>query len=254
VVIIPSNLKLFLCGSVACAYLASPALAQTDAANEAEYRLLLEAIDNKKVNIAHQQAVIGHQNQKIAHLNAELVAVEETKVSVEPMIDKMASNIEREIKADYPFEYDARMFRLNSLKETMDNPAATVGDKYRKVLGIYETEVNYGQSIVAADGDHPVTPTTREGDDRYQKEEDGSIMISKKTLQPVPIYDGTYLRYGRLSYVYINSDGSSPLRYDLKTRKWVPLKGRSVDIRMAMRMAKGEVAPSVVMAPIMPMN
>lgn len=256
----PSNLKLFLCGSaVVCVSLAPAAMAQTPEANEAAYRSLLQQIDNKKLNIAHKQAIIGHQGMKIDNLNEQLGRVDELNASVEPMIAKMVSNIEREIRSDYPFEYDARMFRLNSLKETMDNPAASVSAKYRKALNIYQAEVNYGQSVVAKDGDHPIKPTIREGDDRYKKDEEGKVEFNEKTGLPVPVFDGTYLRYGRMAYVYINSDGTDAMRWDLKggadkQGAWVPMKGSTVEIRMAMRVAKGELAPSVVMAPVMPVN
>ena len=253
---VPSNLKLLLCGSVvACACLAAPALAQD--ANEVAYHSLMQQIDNKKMNIAHNQAVINYQNEKIASLNGQLGSVDELKSSVEPMLEKMVSNIEREINADYPFEYDVRMHRVIQLKELMAKPEASVGEKYSHALHIYEVEVNYGQSVVAKDGDHPLTPTIREGDDRYKRDENGEIEINKKTNQKVPIFDGTYLRYGRVSYIYINNDGSSPLRYDLKGKaneKWVPMKGSTVSVRMAIRVAKGEVATTVVMAPVMPAN
>ena len=168
------------------------------------------------------------------------------------MLDKMVAGIAREIEADFPFKKDERLARLNRLKTLVADDAASAGEKYRNVLNVYKIEVNYGQSLEAYKGNHPIMEkrTVRQGDDRYEKEDDGSIKVSKKTGQNVEVYDGDYLRYGRTALVYLSADGSDPLRYDLAAGEWVSVKGAGADIRRAIRISYGEVAPGVVMAPI----
>ena len=61
------------------------------------------------------------------------------------------------------------------------------------------------------------------------------------------------MRYGRTAFVYLNHDGSLPLRYDLDAREWVAIpKNKAVEIRRAIRVSAGEVAPRVVMVPVEP--
>ena len=132
----------------------------------------------------------------------------------------------------------------------MADDKASAGEKYRNALNVYKIEVNYGQSLEAYKGNHPTSPTIRQGDDRFEKEDDGSIKINEKTAQPVEAFDGDYLRYGRTALVYLSADGSDPLRYDLAAGEWVSVKGAGADIRRAIRISYGEVAPGVVMAPV----
>ena len=144
------------------------------------------------------------------------------------------------------------MARLNKLKALVGNDKASVVEKYRNALNIYKIEVNYGQSLEAYKGNHPVTPTTRLGDDRYLKDENGDFAINEKTNQRIELFDGDYLRYGRTALVYLNVDGTDPHRYDLENGEWVLLSGAATSVRRAIRIAYGEVAPGVVMAPVTP--
>ncbi len=231
--------------------LASAAYAQTAAQNEAEYSALLQAIAAEKVSLAQQELFVAKQDGGIGSLTAQLSNLDELKASVEPMLGKMTTGIAGQVNSDYPFEMERRGPRLVSLQKTMADPNASLADKYRKVLNVYKLEVNYGQALEAKKGNHPTDPVIRVGDDRWAKEDDGTIKIDKKTGLREEIYDGSYLRYGRLAYVYMNADSSSALRYDLEQRAWVELpKKHIVDIRRAVRIAKGEAAPKVVRVPV----
>ncbi|HFE37849.1 MAG TPA: DUF3450 domain-containing protein [Gammaproteobacteria bacterium] len=251
----PSLVKVLLVSATMCCVTVPAAQAQSDGANEIAYHTLLQQIADKKISLAQQQVFLAGQEEKIADLNKQLDGIEDLKASVVPMIEKMTAGIEAEIKADFPFKRDMRMARLASLKDTVDDAAASVGEKYRKALSIYRIEVAYGQNMEAYPGNHPLTPTVREGDDQYKKDENGEIVINEKTGLPVELFDGSYLRYGRTALVYVNEDGSGALRYDLASGEWkddLP-KSKVVEIRRAIRISKGQVAPGVVMAPIQTM-
>lgn len=250
---IPSKVRAGLIIGALCAYMAPSALAQDASVDEQTYHVLLQRIADKKISIAQQQVFVAGAEAQIEHLNSELEGLDEVKDAVAPMIDKMVASISREITADFPFKKDERFARLNRLKALVADENVSVGEKYRNALNVYRIEVNYGQSLEAYKGNHPVSPTIRQGDDRFEKEDDGSIKVSKKTLQPVEAFDGDYLRYGRTALVYLSTDGSDPLRYDLGVGDWVALKGAGASIRRAIRISYGEVAPGVVMAPVMQM-
>ncbi|MBL4871715.1 MAG: DUF3450 domain-containing protein [Robiginitomaculum sp.] len=249
---ISSRVRVLLIAGAVCAYIAPSVTAQTQSANEKAYHILLQQIADKKITIAHKQVFIAGAQDQAESLKAQIDGLGDVKASVQPMLDKMVAGIEREIAADFPFKKDARLARLNRLKTMVANDKISVGEKYRNALNIYKIEVNYGQSLEAYKGNHPISPTIRLGEDRYLKDEKGEFEINKKTNQKIEIFDGDYLRYGRTALVYLNVDGSDPYRYDLENGEWVSLSGAGTSVRRAIRIAYGEVAPGVVMAPVTP--
>lgn len=244
--------SLMVTASVSSLSLTPTASAQT--ANETAYHTLLQRIADKKLTIAQKQAFASNMDEQSAFLRAQISGLPATKKAIEPMLSKMVAGIEREIAADYPFKKNERLARLAKLKDLVGDDKASIGAKYRSALNVYKIEVNYGQSLEAYKGNHPVTPTIRHGDDRFEHDEDGEIVLSKKNFLPVEIFDGNYLRYGRAAFVYLGASGADPLRFDLETREWAPMKGAELDIRHAIRVAYGEVAPGVVVAPVLPTN
>lgn len=248
--LIKPSLKIAALG--ACAAMTMSVGAYAQSSDVADYKILLQQIDDAKLRVARQEMLVAGQKDKMSFLRSEIAAVKETKSVAPPMIDKMVAALSEQIEMDYPFEEGARNDRLERLKTLVAKPDSNFADKYRRALDILKIEVNYGQSMQYYQGDHPLTPTIREGDDRYQKDENGEIEIDKKTGKKIEIFDGNFLRYGRLAYIYLNNDGSSPLQYDRASRNWVELpNNRADELRRAIRIARGEVAPGVVYAPVM---
>ncbi len=236
-------------------FLSPIAHAQSASSNEAEYHNLLESIAAAKLTLAQRRLYIEGQEKKIASLHEQLGRVDALKQSIEPMIGKMVTNISEQIHSDYPFLKDRRLSRLESLKGTMKDKNASIGDKYRKALNIYKFEVNYGAKMDYEKGNHPIHPVMDKckGDDCFEKDENGKVRVDPVTHQKIRKYDGKYLRYGRLAYIYMDNDGKSALRYDLKQKKWVEIsKDKIVAVRRAVRIASGEAGTKVVMAPVKP--
>jgi len=60
-----------------------------------------------------------------------------------------------------------------------------------------------------------------------------------------------YLRFGRVSLVYMTKDESEVGRFNIDTRSWDVLSGADeLALRKAIRISKGEAAPDVVFAPV----
>lgn len=254
---IPSNVKV-LRGALCFAFLGSSLLAPSVHAQassaEAQYKQVLQGVVDAKIRLEQNQLFVAQQEQYIKDLRAQLGKVAGLKKSIGPMVEKMVANINTQIESDYPFDMEHRGPRLQTLNAVMKDPNASIVDKYRKALNIYKFEVNYGMSLVAKKGNHPINPRSDklEGDDRYEKDKNGEVIYDKKTGQPRLIYDGKYLNYGRLAYVYMDNDGLTALRYDLNKREWVEVPRSDVtNIRRATRVAAGEAAPVVVYAPVM---
>ena len=249
--IIPARVKALAATGLATVILVPSAFAQTSG-NEVAYSDLLQAIAAQKVSLAQQQLFVSQQGVKIASLNSQIDGLDAWKADIVPMLGKMATSITGQVNSDYPFEMDRRIPRLQSLESTLNDPAAAVGDKYRKALNVYKLEVNYGQSLEAKKGNHPITPTIRVGDERYEVDEDGNFKLDKNK-QKIEKFDGSYLRYGRLAYVYLQADSTQAMRFDLGAKEWVDLPKKNIaDIRRAVKMASGEAAPNVVKVPLFP--
>lgn len=251
VVIIPTKVKALAVAGLAAVVLVPTALAQSSG-SEAAYKAVLQAIAEQKTSLAQQEYFVVQQTAKINSLNSQIEGLDDLKATIEPMLGKMATSIAGKIKSDYPFELDRRLPRLQSLEASIKDPNTAVGDKYRKALNIYKLEVNYGQSMEAKKGNHPISPTIRVGDDRWEKDEKGEVKLDKNGNK-IEIFDGSYLRYGRIAYVYLQADGTQAMRYDLNANEWVDLPKNSIaDIRRGVKIASGEAAPNVVKVPLFP--
>jgi hypothetical protein len=264
--------KVIFGGAVALALstaLSSNVVAQESNAGDA-YASLLQQIEDVKLSTAQKEVFIKTQKAKIADLRAQMAGIPATSASVGPLLEKMAVAIENEINSDYPFKVAERYARLEDFRDTLADKAASPGQKMRKALNIYGIEVGYGNTVSAYAGNNPKTPGTRfaacEADesskdcgltsDHKKKmgyDEAGNPTGRGATVSDLKeeLMDGAYLHYGRLALVYLEFDSSEGWRYDKEAKDWVELSGGDVlDVRRAVRIARGQSAPGVVSAPV----
>ena len=259
--------KITITALLSATILSSPVMAQEadDAAAEA-YGQLLQQIADMKMSIAHQEVYIATQQGQIDSLQEQISETQGLIDSVGPMLREMTDAISGEIDSDLPFNAEERFNRLGALEEIVGDNEARAADKWRRALDIYNAEVNYGQTIEAYAGDHPSEPGTRLAacqddyassrcamtDAQIKKIEDAGRTVDELRGE---LKDGSYLRYGRLAFVYAQEDGSEVLRYNPDTKAWDKVTGgRALEIRRAVKIAKGEAAPGVVEAPILIAN
>ncbi|MEP3891151.1 MAG: DUF3450 domain-containing protein [Hellea sp.] len=235
------------------------------------YAALLQQIENVKLETAQKEIYIKTQENKIANLKAQMAGIPATSAAVGPLLEKMAVAIENEINSDYPFKVVERFARLDDFRESLADAAATPGEKMRKALNIYGIEVGYGNTVAAYTGNNPKTPGTRyaacEADesskacgltsDHKKKmgyDEDGKPTGNGATVSDLKgeLMDGAYLHYGRLALVYLEFDSSEAWRYDKEAKDWVELSSADIiEIRRAVRIARGQSAPGVLAAPVL---
>ena len=188
-----------------------------------EYRAVLQQTDNIALFVAQQDIYLQSQKSEIASLNRQLGTVEQIKQGMSPMMLKMAVEIEDAIKSDMPFNLAERLARVERVKNTLADPDVSPAEQYRQVLNAFKIEVSYGQGIDSYEGMHPTKP--------------GNVV--------------NYLRFGRVSLVYMTKDESEVGRYNIDTRSWDVLNGAdALALRKAIRISKGEAAPDVVFAPV----
>ena len=274
----PIGRKLFLmaaaCVLTGTGY-ASLASAQTSDAKVEQYVSVLDRIADQKLAIAQREAYVANQQSQIESLREQIKNVDATKKTVAPMIDKMVAAIDSEMNTDLPFKEAERFNRLADVQETVADATASIGEKMRKVLNLYDAELGYGNSVSAYAGDHPSNPGTRlaaclenelSSDCAPTTEvlkamgyKDGEKIFDGPSVSELSdsfeyenaFKDGSYLHYGRLAFIYVHHDSSEAWRYNKDTKEWVELSGAEVlNARRSVRIAKGESAPGVITAPI----
>ena len=239
-----------------------PAAAQTA---EENYASLLQQIENKRLTITQREAYIATQEAEMESLKQQIKDSKGTIATIEPMFQKMVAAIDGEINKDIPFLKGVRFQRLDKLKADINDPTRRPGEKMRSALMIYDIEVEYGKTLEAYGGNHPVTPGTRQAACEADLASAGCALdeaLADKveagaTYRDIrnEIFDGEYLRYGRLALAYQHYDGSVTMRYDPATSEWVELSSaQALEVERGLRTARGEAAPSVVNVPVIISN
>lgn len=196
-----------------------------DAADTAvrDYRAILQQIDNMKLFVDQQQIYLDGQKEDIKSLHDQLSSVDAVKRGMVPMMFKMAAKIEDSVKTDMPFRLRERRARLERMKEALADPSVSPTEQYRQVLSVYKNEVNYGYGLDSYEGPHP----TKVG------------------------FKVDYLVIGRMALIYLSKDEKELGYYDLASKSWKPLGPEWVQkLRQAIRVAKGQGQPTMVLAPV----
>ena len=192
-----------------------------------EYRAVLQQIDNIQLFVDKQDIYLNSQKKEITSLTNQLGNVENIKRGMIPMMLRMTAEIEDSVEGDMPFLLTERRARIQRLKEVLADPSVSPAEQYRQVLNTYKIEVSYGQGLDSYEGPHP----------------------SKEGMKV------DYLRYGRLSLVYMTKDEADVGYYDLASKSWKQVPGnQSLSVRKAIRVANEEAAPDIVMAPMVVAN
>jgi len=281
-----------LCSVALIVGLAGTAQAQSDDAAVAEYAALLQKIEDLSLTVAHKEVTVATQEQQIDGLKAQIASVDELKASVNPLVDKMISSYDLELKKDAPFNASERFARLTELQGMAENPDAMPSVKLRKAITMYEAEMNYGLTVEQYPGNSPdderagwrlaacqqsllsdacfaTNEMKKKIKDRTKKEffelsmDNAEDAANLSALIPSfernnELTDGNYLRVGRLALIYADIDGSNVYRYNMQAEgqsKWEKVEGgRAIDLFRAVKMAKGEAAVDVVEIPVLVEN
>lgn len=214
-----------------------------------EYQATLERVGDLRLDILRKRYFLEQQKAEVASLNSEISDIPALTDGFDEILDKMAAQMEDAITADLPFQREERLNRIAKLKEDLAKTDMSAGAKYRQALNAYKIEIGYGSSVEGYEGERPlnegeepviVVQLDKKGENR--KEADGSDMMGPQL--------GTYLRYGRVALVYMNQRATEARRYDVESGKWLDVTGAELlNVRKAIRMSNGEIAPAVVMAP-----
>ena len=241
--------------------MSSGAHAQDADAAVTEYVGVLDQIQNVKIATDQRALMTARQAEKIESLRAQIKSVPATKNAVRGVVTKMVAEIEKVIESDLPFRKEERFARLDRLRSLLADDGTLDTDLFRRAMTLYDVEANYGYTISAYTGDHPMEPGRRLA--ACKEDADSGVcnlsndqkdkLEAGLTIDEIAdtIKDGNYVHFGRLSFIYLDLDSREGFRWSKDANDWEKLSSSDIlNARRSVRIARGESAPGVVTAPI----
>lgn len=239
--------------SAICLSISGIASAQSDDAQVSNYSDLLRKRYELTVKVAKMEQEVSTQEKKIALLKSEIDTVGGTIASVPALVASMVDSYAKEYDKDAPFNAAERYERLSKLQEQIEDGSSTPASMFRRALGMYEAEVNYGMTVEQYPGNHPlearegwrlkactenlvsvackltsemkeaIREKTGKGAEELDASDPADAKYMKELLEKFDnerkLLDGNYLRVGRLALIYADVDGAEVMRYDLQGKR-----------------------------------
>lgn len=163
---------------------------------------------------AAEQVLLRQQIEDVTNVDRTIV----------PLMFRMIESLEAFIVLDVPFLLSERKERAANLRALMDRSDISPAEKYRRILEAFEIENEYGRTIESYDA-----PLSVEGSER----------------------EAVFLRIGRIALIFQTPDGDHSGVWSQKQREFIDLEGDfDSEIRAALRVAKQQAAPNLLILPL----
>ena len=205
-------------GALLAAAITSGALAQPSA-GERYARSLAEVDIAARYNTTIEQQLRSQQTE-IAAIEQQIAGLDATAAAVEPLLQKMFTQLEEFVKNDVPFFAMERAARIEKLREVMGRLDAPAGERFRRVMEAYQIEMEYGRTMSAY----------------KEKLADGR--------------DAEFVRLGRVSLFYRTADGTESGYWDQQKKMFVADRNSARAIELALGIAKEQKAPDLIVVPV----
>jgi hypothetical protein len=187
-----------------------------------EYRAVVRETESLNIYNDNLERVVTDQRSEIQSINGQLAGLEETNRGVIPLMLDMIDTLEQIVEADIPFMIELRRDRVARLRDMMDQAEVTASEKYRAIMGAYQTELEFGRRTTAYSDTLPTTGQTVE-----------------------------FLQVGRTLLIYQSSDGSLTGWFNPATRIFEDLPDRyRLEVKDGLSIARNEKAPNLVVLPV----
>lgn len=186
----------------------------------ARYAQMLREADITQDYNAHIQQQITSQEAEIASLEQQVAGMDAVAVEVQPLLERMFTELESFVASDLPFLRGERTARIDRLRDLMGRVEASASEKYRRLMEAYQIEMEYGRTL-----------------DTYREAMDDGR-------------EADFIRLGRVTLMYRTADGSEYGYWDHEQKAWVRDPGRARQIEQALRIAKEEEAPDLITVPV----
>ncbi|WP_448248151.1 DUF3450 domain-containing protein [Thalassotalea agariperforans] len=190
----------------------------------AQYRNVVDEADVLKGYNDHVQRMVDDQKANIASLERQIAGIDKVKQGVVPLMYKMIDTLETFVKLDVPVNLEARLERIEGLREVMTNSNVTTSEQFRLVLEAYEIEAGYGTIF-----------------DSYQGELD--LGDRKLTVD--------FVHMGRIALVAQSLDFKNAWVWNNETRNWDALGDEYLkSITDTIRMARKQLPMDLTKLPV----
>jgi len=189
----------------------------------AEYQALLKKSEYQKSYNQELTILKKEQTQEIALLKQQIADIKLTKQQLLPLLREMVATLEQFIRLDLPFKLQQRLTSIDKLKRLLSSSRASISEKYRRVMELYQAENDYNYDLEV-----------------YRD----NISMAGDTLS-VQI-----LRIGRSNLYMQTMDGNKSAMWNRQQQNWQLLGDQyQLNIRKAMRVAAKKSAPELLNLP-----
>lgn len=186
-----------------------------------QYRRAISETESLTIYNDQLQAIVTSQENEIASINDQLEGLEATNRDVVPLMIEMANRLEPLVEADMPFRLDERLERARRLVDLLDDADITTSEKYRLIVEAYQTEIEYGRTTEA-----------------YEGELDDGQRVQ-------------FLRIGRTLLFWQSTDGSETGWWNPNTRRYEALDpAYRLPVSDGLAIARNQVAPDLIRLPV----
>lgn len=186
----------------------------------ARYAQMLRDAEVMERYNAHVQQQIVSQQGEIVSIEQQIAGLEAVALDVQPLLQRMFTELESFVAADVPFLRGERTTRIDRLRDLMSQVEASASEKFRRLMEAYQIEMEYGRTL-----------------DTYRE-----AMADGR--------EADFIRLGRVTLMYRLTDGSESGYWDNQQKTWVPDPRHSREIEQAFRIAKEEEAPDLITVPV----
>ncbi len=192
-----------------------------------EYRVRLQELDRIRRYNDNLQRTIDDQESEKASLTRQINEFGDLEQGIVPLLMDMVEDLDRFISLDVPFLMDMRRGMLTDLRDLMDRSDVSIAEKYRRVMGAYQTEAAIGRNMESYPGELEIGGVSRKVD---------------------------FLRVGRVLLAYQTPDREETGYWDTRAREWRSLDNSyrspiTAGIRMAGRLAPPDILTLPIAAP-----
>ncbi|MAG75425.1 MAG: hypothetical protein CL811_01585 [Colwelliaceae bacterium] len=189
-----------------------------------QFKSVNKEIDGLQVYNGQMQKQIDNQMSELSQLAASMEQVSIIERQISPLMARMIDTLDAFISLDVPFLPEERSDRIAKLKALMERADVAASEKFRRVMEAYQIEVDYGRTIEA-----------------YSD----LLSLDGKEM------DVDFLRIGRVAFIYQTRDGSRMGLWNNEKGAWDDLDaGYRTDINKALRIARKQLAPDLVVVPV----
>ncbi len=190
----------------------------------ADYRVVVQQLDQVKVYNGNLEQLVRDQQREKASLNSQLENFGNIEQGIVPLMYELVAALKNFVELDMPFLQYERSNRLQRIEANLERSDLTVSEKYRQIMEAYQIETAYGRNIEAYPGTLEIDGVERKVD---------------------------LLRIGRIVLAYQTPDQSETGYWDKRAGQWTSLDDdfrRSVTL--GIRIAKKQAAPTLLELPL----